>query len=54
MTPDTEQIIKKLRWKIPSEYIPEIIQIRDMKEYMFLGTLILGQRELIRQTSHKK
>lgn len=54
MTPDTEQIIKKLRRNIPSEYIPEIIQIRDMKEYMFLGTLILGQRELIRQTSHKK
>lgn len=41
----TDELIKKIENYVPRQYIPEIIRLKDVKEYMLLGQMILCTEE---------
>lgn len=42
----TDELIKQIEKYIPGEYIPEIICLDDVKDYMLLGQMVLCSEEL--------
>ena len=53
LTPDIEEIRKELLKYIPAENMPELIHVRDITEFAYLGTMLYGLHEL-RRTAQKK
>ena len=41
-TPDAEEIRKELSEYIPEENLPQIICVRNIDEYAYLGTMLYG------------
>lgn len=38
---ETDELIKQIEKYVPKRYIPEIIRLDDVKDYMLLGQMIL-------------
>lgn len=43
-------LVEKIEKYVPRRYIPEIIRMKDVKDYMLLGQMILCTEELDRIT----
>ena len=44
-----DSVIAEMKKYLPEEYIPDIIKIESLKEYVLLGCIILGLKESYRQ-----
>ena len=53
LTPDMEELKEELRKYFEDRYIPELIHVRDISEYAYLGTMLYGLQELKKQEAGK-
>jgi hypothetical protein len=45
LTPDMNEIREELKKYMDEENIPDLIHVRDIREYALLGTLLYGMRK---------
>ena len=46
LTPDMDELKEELRKYFEDKYIPELVYVRDISEYAYLGTMLYGLQEL--------
>ena len=43
---NSEDVKKEMEKYMPSSYIPDLIKIESLKEYMLIGCILLGLKEM--------
>ncbi|MBR1628624.1 MAG: hypothetical protein IJ679_05050, partial [Lachnospiraceae bacterium] len=52
LTPDMNELIEILKEDMDEKHIPDLIYVRDVSEYQFLGTMLFGVYGLQQNTIH--